>query len=206
MKILIIIIVFVLWSLWGYFSSRVEQVEYTVIEKVGDYEIRDYSPHIGAQVVIQSSNSESMDRGFGIIARYISGDNTKKQSIAMTAPVKEQGLESEKISMTAPVVAKKDGDSKIISFVMPKEYTLETLPTPNDPRIKLVEVPEKRMAALRFSWFRGENRIIKMEEKLLSYLNEDDVEIIGSPSYAGYNAPWTPPWMNRNEILVEINK
>ena len=205
MKIIItIVIILIIWSLWGFFSSRVEQAEYVVVEKNARDEIRDYSPHIEAQTIVDRSNGNSMNSGFGIIAGYIFGGNTKKQDIAMTAPVREQGLESEKISMTAPVIAKEDGDSRIISFVMPKEYSLENLPTPTDPRVKIVEVPAKRMAVLRFSWFRSEDRIEKMEEKLISYLQEDGVEMLGFPSYAGYNAPWTPPWMNRHEILVEI--
>ena len=41
MKILIaIIVLIVVWSLVGYFTSNVEQTEYTVIKKTDNYEIR----------------------------------------------------------------------------------------------------------------------------------------------------------------------
>lgn len=205
MKILLIVIVIImLWSVWGYLSSNVEQAQYTVIKKTDEYEIRQYAAHIEAQTTVEGSYDNALNEGFSIIAKYIFGGNTKKESIAMTAPVREQKQSSEKIAMTAPVVASTQGDSRIISFVMPKNYSLATLPTPNDPRVRLVEVPEKKMAVLRFSWFRNSERIQKMEEQLLTSLAKDTVTTVGSPSYAGYNAPWTPPWMARNEVMIEI--
>jgi hypothetical protein len=124
----------------------------------------------------------------------------------MTAPVTAQRDISEKISMTAPVLATTQGDSHIISFGMPRSYTLETLPKPLDPRVEIAPIPLKRLAALKFSWSRADARVKIMEIKLLSALARDKVELAGSPVYAGYNAPWTPPWMVRNEIMVEIVK
>ncbi|MCX6754769.1 MAG: heme-binding protein [Candidatus Nomurabacteria bacterium] len=204
--ILIILVVLILWSIWGYFGSRVEQSDYTVIEKKKDYEIRNYPAHIVAETAILSSTySNAMNSGFSIVAGYIFGGNTKKEKIAMTAPVVEKSGSSEKISMTAPVIVNTEGDTHVISFGMPRSYSsIETLPIPNDSRVKLREVSAQKMAVLRFSWSRSESRVKKMKEKLLNYLIRDKVEIISTPSYAGYNAPWTPPWMVRNEILVEI--
>ena len=172
------------------------------------YEIREYPAHIVAQTTVQGSYGESMGNGFRIVAGYIFGGNTKKESIAMTAPVVAQKGEGEKISesiaMTAPVVATNNGNSQTISFGMPRSYTLETLPTPNDPRVKIVMIPAKKYAVLQFSWYRSDARIKSMQEKLLSALARDGIATEGSTAYAGYNAPWTPPWMNRNEVLVEV--
>lgn len=198
----------VLWSLWGFFGSRVEQADYTVVKTMRDYEIRDYPAHIVAQTTVQGSYSESLSNGFSIVAGYIFGGNTKKESIAMTAPVvaeKGSGKNgSENIAMTAPVVATTEGGAQTISFGMPRSYTLETLPTPNDPRVQIVMVPAKRYAVLRFSWYRTDARVKSMQEKLLAALARDGVATTGSVAYAGYNAPWTPPWMSRNEVLVEL--
>lgn len=203
---LIIIIILALWSLWGYFSSRVEHTDYNVVQKMADYEIREYPAHIVAQTTVKGTYREALNLGFRIVAGYIFGGNTKKQSIAMTAPVSAQRDISEKISMTAPVLATTQGDSHIISFGMPRSYTLETLPKPLDPRVEIVPIPPKRFAALKFSWSRADARVKTMEIKLLSELARDKVAVAGSPVYAGYNAPWTPPWMVRNEIMVEIVK
>lgn len=195
--IIIALVVLVgLWSAWGYFGSNVEQANYTVVKEMNGYEIREYPEHIVAQTTVQGSFDESLNSGFTILAGYIFGGNTKKESIAMTAPVS--------IAMTAPVMATTDGDSQVISFGMPSSYTLETLPTPNDSRVVIVTVPAKKYAVMKFSWYSSESRIKGLQEKLVSALASDSVEIQGNVSYAGYNAPWTPPWMMRNEVLVEL--
>lgn len=204
------VVVIGLWSVWGFFGSRVEQADYTVLKKMDGYEIREYPQHIVAQTTVNGSYGELMSNGFSIVAGYIFGDNTKKESIAMTAPVVSQKSPAEKVSesiaMTAPVMATTEGDSQIISFGMPRSYTLETLPTPNDSRVTIVVVPTKKYAVMQFSWYRSDARVKKMQAKLLSSLQRDGVVANGSMAYAGYNAPWTPPWMNRNEVLIEITQ
>lgn len=106
--------------------------------------------------------------------------------------------------MTAPVMVKTEGDSQTVSFGMPRNYSLETLPVPNDSRVKIVTVPTKKYAVMRFSWYRSDGRIKSVQAKLLSNLARDGEVVTGDFVYAGYNAPWTPPWMLRNEVLVEI--
>lgn len=206
MYILIIFLVLIaLWSLWGYLSSKVEQTDYVVMKKMNDYEIREYPAHIVAQTIVKGSYKESMNSGFSIVAGYIFGANTKKESIAMTAPVVLQKEKvSENIAMTAPVVATTEGDSHTVSFGMPRSYTLETLPTPNDPRVKIVTIPVRKYAVMQFSWYRTNARVKNMQEKLLLALNRDGIVVVGNMAYAGYNAPFTPPWMIRNEVVIEI--
>jgi effector-binding domain-containing protein len=200
----IIIVLFVLWSVYGYFGSRVEQVTYSVIKKTKEYEMRNYPAHIVAQTTVSGTYEESLNKGFTIVAGYIFGGNIKKEKIAMTAPVVSKEIISEKIAMTAPVLVNTSGEDRTISFGMPRSYTLESLPTPTDPRVKIVEVPEKKYAAMRFSGYRTNGRVENIEKILLEALAIDKIEVVGKPSYAGYNAPWTPPWMIRNEVLVEV--
>lgn len=206
--VIILVAVIILWSVWGFFGSHVEQMDYTVEKKMNGYEIREYPAHLVAQTTIKGSTNGSINSGFSILAGYIFGGNTRKESIAMTAPVVAQNEKnaraSENIAMTAPVIATTEGDSQIISFGMPHSYTLETLPTPNDSRVKIVMIPAKKYAAMRFGWYRSDAKIKSMQEKLLSLLARDGVATEGSAAYAGYNAPWTPPWMTRNEVLVEL--
>lgn len=183
-----IALISLLWSVWGFFGSRVEQVDYVVLKKMNGYEIREYPAHIVAQTKVSGLYRESMSNGFRIIAKYIFGGNIKKDNIAMTAPV----------------VVTTEGDSQMISFGMPRSYKFETLPKPNDPRVETLMIPVKKYGVMRFSWYRSESRIKRMQEKLLSALMRDGVRSEGGLAYAGYNAPWTPPWMMRNEVLVEI--
>ncbi len=203
-----LVVAMALWTAWGFFGSRVEQAAYSVVKKMNGYEIREYPAHIVAQTTVPGSLEDSMSAGFRIVAGYIFGGNTTRERIAMTAPVvakKGDGSQaSERIAMTAPVLATAVGDFQVISFVMPRAYTLETLPKPNDPRVKIVSVPARKYAVQRFSWYRSEARIKRTQEKLLAALARDGIAVQGSIAYAGYNAPWTPPWMTRNEVLVEI--
>ncbi len=207
MKLLLVFgVVLLIWIVWGYFSSRVEQAEYTLVEDKGDYEIRNYSAHIVAQTTVVGSYKESLNRGFTIVASYIFGDNTKKEKIAMTSPVLSQNNlgTGENVAMTAPVLVSMEGESHTISFGMPKGYTLETLPIPNDSRVELVEVPDQKMAAIKFSWFRTDTKVQGKTKELLTALSDDNIDVLGAPYYAGYNGPGTPPFMSKHEILVEI--
>jgi hypothetical protein len=200
----IVLSVAALWSLWGYFSSRVEQASYRVVRQTGDYELREYPAHLVAQTTVAGPYDEALGQGFRIVAGYIFGGNVKREGVSMTAPVTAQSAVSERVAMTAPVQAKAEGASYVISFGMPRSQTLETLPMPTDERVKIVEVPAKKFATRRFSWFRTTGRVEKMEEKLLAALSRDHVEVLGAPVYAGYNAPWTPPWLTRHEVMVEV--
>lgn len=204
------VIIITLWCVWGFFSSRVEQLSYTVLKKTKDYEIREYSSHLVAQTTVTGSYTKSINTGFTILARYIFGGNTKKESIAMTTPVitqKEKSPDSgETVAMTAPVMATVEDNSHTISFSMPRSHTRETLPTPQDSRVQIVVIPTKKYAVLRFSWYRSDVRIKRMQKKLLSMLTRDGVAHKRIPVYAGYNAPFTPPWMIRNEVMVELVK
>ena len=180
----------VVWSIWGYFSSRVEQAAYSVLASKKGYEIRLYPQHLVAQTTVTGSYSESLSQGFRIVAGYIFGGNAKK----------------ERVAMTSPVAASIEGESRTVAFGMPRSHTRDTLPVPTDPRVQIVSIPEKKMAVLRFSWIRTDARIAAKKKELLSSLQKDRVITVGESQYAGYNAPWTPPWMTRHEVLIEIKQ
>lgn len=180
----------------------IEQPKYTVLEELPTYEIREYAPYIVAEVEVSGSRNESLSEGFRLLAGYIFGGNTSKTSIAMTAPVVESV--SEKIAMTAPVVEQVTGATRKVTFSMPSQYTLVTLPTPNDSRVSLYEIPARKMVVKRFSWWASENRFARIQETLLSDLKKDGREVIGTPYSAGYNPPFSAPWMHRNEAMVVV--
>jgi len=204
LSFLVVLLVLVVWSLWGYFSSRVEQTEYSVLKKMDGYEIRNYPEHLVAQTTVTGAYRDALQKGFRIVAGYIFGGNAMKKSISMTAPVVEQKRSGQSIAMTAPVMANIEGESHTIAFGMPRSYTLATLPTPTDSRVTIAQIPSKKMAAKRFTMWRTDTRVQSKKQELLSTLAKDKITTIGEPQYAGYNAPWTPPWMIRNEVLIEI--
>lgn len=168
-------------------------------------ELREYAPLIRAETVVTGPYKESLNDGFRILANYIFGANTGGAKIAMTAPVGAEAAGSgEKIAMTAPVGAEATEAGWRVSFVMPAEYTLDTLPRPLDARVSLRELPSHRVAALRFRGWAGEAAVNERKAELASALREQGLEPQGEPLVAQYNPPWTLPFLRRNEILVAV--
>lgn len=219
--ILIIVgIVLVVWLLYTWLPvDNIEEPKYTLISQADGYEIREYAYYILAETTIigAENRDEASRKGFSIIAGYIFGDNIKKDKISMTVPVNTEESTSEKIAMTAPVNTEKiemtmpvnteeeaDSGAYNISFVMPSKYTLETLPEPNDKRVKLREVLAHKVAVRRFSWTTSESAFTKNEAELLKALSRDGVETVGAVNVARYNTPFTIPFMLRNEVHIEV--
>lgn len=183
----------------------IEEPKYNVIEQSGDFELREYAPKIIAETVISGDLDDASSAGFKRIADYIFGNNTASaggnEKISMTAPVTMEA-KSEKMSMTAPVtMEKKDGKWRM-DFVMPSQYTMQTLPKPNNPDVRLREVPSQQYAVIRFSWFAGDEKVTKKTSELLAWMKEKNITPKGSPELARYNPPWTPPFMRRNEVMI----
>lgn len=189
----------------------IEEPKYTIIEKNDTYEIRQYAPYLVAQTEVQGTFDEMGRKAFRILFKYISGSNQQRSKIKMTAPViqEDSDKQGEKISMTAPVIQeidKNDPQSAMISFVMPENYKLNTLPLPLDKRIILKEVPEKTVAVLTYSGSWSKSKYKQNEEKLFRSLNEAGIKTIGKPVFARYNSPFALWFLRRNEIMIEVDK
>lgn len=183
-------------------SMAIEEAPYNLVKSDGSFEIRDYGSYLLAETLVEGDFEDAGSNAFRRLFRYISGDNTAKSEIAMTAPVAQ--TTSEKIEMTAPVGQEKSGDKWVVSFMMPATYTMETLPVPDDTKITLRQVPPRRMAAVRYSGFWSEKNYQKNKLKLESWLQKEGLSVIGPPVWARYNAPFVPWFMRRNEILMPV--
>ena len=187
----------------GPIMSNVEQPNYDVLSSsTDDIEIRRYAPMVIAEVEVRGAREEAISDGFRLLADYIFGNNTTQQDIAMTAPVQQQA--NKKIAMTAPVQQQSSGDRWKVSFVMPAEYSLATLPEPNNEQVKLKQIPAKDFIAIQFSGTNSKQNITKHERQLRQYIERNNIQTLGSPKYAFYNPPWTLPFMRRNEVMIEI--
>jgi hypothetical protein len=184
--------------------SNVEQPNYEVISSESNIDIRQYAPIIIAETEVQGEREEAIGKGFRLLADYIFGNNTVKQEIAMTAPVQQQN--SEKIAMTAPVQQQSQDGVWKVSFVMPMEYSIDTLPKPNNEKVTLKEVLEKRYVVIQFSGLNSNENIAQHEKMLMQYIEANQIKIAGPPKYAFYNPPWTLPFMKRNEIMLELEE
>ena len=112
----------------------IKEAAYTVERTDGDFQVRRYSPQVVAETVVDGTLEEAGNKAFRPLFNYISGANRSKGKIAMTAPVAQQ-REGEKIAMTAPVGQEALSNQWAVTFMMPTNYTMETLPEPTDEKV-----------------------------------------------------------------------
>lgn len=195
---------FLLFTLCGNAAMAIEEPAYEVLLETRYYEVRRYQPYIVAEVDVDDDFKRAGNSAFRVLAGYIFGDNEPQQKMEMTAPVESR--EGVRMNMTAPVTSQAGTGAGryTYAFVMERKYTMDTLPEPTNPDIRLVQRPERVMAVHRYSGTWSEERYREHEKTLLDALAVDRVEITASPVFARYNAPFTPWFLRRNEIMVEI--
>jgi hypothetical protein len=157
----------------------VKEAKYRLIKILDKVEIRLYKNLIIAGVAGYG------DGGFDLLFNYISGNNTTKANL----------------EMTSPVLSEKDS----IAFVMPEEYTLENTPKPNDERIKIQQIPERHVAALKFSGRWTTSNFTKKSKQLLKELQASNIKMKRNIFTMRYSGPLTPGFMRRNEVATEID-
>ena len=186
----------------------IEEPDYEILLTTKYYEIRRYEPYIVAEVDVEGDMGKAGNKAFRILAGYIFGNNQPGEKMAMTAPVESQpkGV-GEKMAMTAPVLSdtpQTDRSVYTYAFVMEDKYTLETLPAPVDSRIRIRQKPPRTVAVHRYSGGWSEGKYRKQEATFLEALATDRVKTNGEPMLARYNGPFTPWFMRRNEIQIEV--
>ena len=186
--------------------AAIEEPNYSVIEKDGAFELRNYEPKIIAEVLVSGNMKQASNKGFKLIAGYIFGGNTSQQGniekINMTAPVTVTANRSEKISMTAPVTMKASDNQWLVHFVMPSKYTMATLPKPNNDAVMLRQVPSRKYAVVRFSGLAGARKVDNITTQLETWVSKKGITPIGKAELSRYNPPWTLPFLRRNEIMI----
>ena len=187
----------------GTAMANTEEPEFTLVLKEEAFELRDYAPMIAAEVSVDGDRDSAVSAGFRILAGYIFGGNAGSAKIDMTAPVTQS--KGETIAMTAPVTQTGAAGVWAIRFMMPKAYTIASLPKPNDARIRFVEIPGRRVAVLRFSGLWSDSNLMSHREELAALLKAKKLKPQGEPSFAFYDPPWQPFFWRRNEIMWEVS-
>jgi hypothetical protein len=198
-----------LYALMTGFAMALEEPEFELLQTADDYEVRRYADYIVAEVdVAADTMDDAGNDAFRVLAGYIFGKNEPGEKMSMTAPVESRPSENGvRMNMTAPVESRPagDGNAYTYAFVMERQYTLETLPKPLDPRIHLTARPSRVMAVRRYSGSWSEKNYRKNETALLDALRAAAVRTIGVPELARYNSPFTPWFLRRNEVMIEID-
>jgi len=188
-------------------AMAIEEPKFTLLEKDNAFELRAYAPKIIAEVVVDGNMREASSKGFRLIADFIFGNNTvqsgKSEKISMTAPVSVEPR-SDKISMTSPVGVQQASKGWKVYFVMPSQYTLETLPKPKSPLVSIKQRSSQKFAVIRFSGLVDEEKMEKKVAELKQWTDNKKLKVLGNPELARYNPPWTLPFLRRNEVMLEV--
>ena len=171
----------------GLFQSdtKTEHQKYEVITSQKEFEIRYYPPAILASVDMGGSYDQSRNSGFGTLAGYIFGGNEQNMQISMTAPVRI--TESE----------------RIMSFVMPSEYSIQELPKPKSSKVKLHTSEPQYVAVVRFGGWASDRKISEMKTRLSELIKQAGLKHNGKFEFLGYNPPYQLA-NRRNEVLVPL--
>ena len=195
MKIILIIAGFILMGvvvvqLFAFKSQRnIETYNYIVQKKYDSFEIRTYEKTLFTTVQLPTSDfKNSSGKGFSVLAGYIFGGNDRNEKISMTSPV-----------------AMSIEDSMTMMFMVPKKYSLDELPKPNNSLITFQEVPSKTVAAIRFSGWANDLKIEKYKRELILSLEKEGINYNDQFYFFGYNAPYEL-FNRRNEIIVELQQ
>lgn len=184
-----------------------EEPAFTSSFKAGAFEVRSYPALLAAQVTVTGTRDEASRAGFKLLAGYIFGGNTRRQSINMTAPVVQSKPGNETIAMTAPVIQSAmsgRAESWTVRFIMPANFTMDTLPTPNDSKVHLMALPPARFAVVMFSGLAHEDDVIQRTGELTNFMAEHALRAAGPPALARYNPPWTLWFLRRNEVHIPV--
>ncbi len=189
-------------------AMAIEEPRFEVLEQDGAFELRKYAPYLVAETRVEAEFESAGNVAFQRLFRYISGDNTTQQKIAMTAPVTQSRSDAkgEKIAMTAPVAQQADGTGYRVAFIVPAKYTLETVPQPSNPNVEIRAVPARLVAAWRYSGRWTAANYQEHEAELRRAIAARGLEVTGEPILARYNPPFMPSFLRRNEVLIPVER
>lgn len=184
-------------------TEGVEEPSFALRLSDGNFEVREYAPTIVAETTVQGDAWGTRFEGFGPLADYIFAKDRAGEKIAMTAPVTQ--APREKIAMTAPVTQQAGkGDAWTIAFTMPAGSTMQSLPPPASSDVKLIEQPSRTMAVYRFTGLAADSDMASAQRVLMEKVASAGLKPSGEPVFAFYDPPWTPAFLRRNEVMIEV--
>lgn len=173
---------FLFFSLHFALVQSYETQAYKVVESINLIEIRYYPPAMKVRI----ESPKRINTNFNTLFRYISGNNTT----------------GEKIAMTTPVYMDKNGSLEVMEFVLPAKYDT-VAPSPKGKGVEVYQAKAGFFAAIRYSGYSNETKERVYQEELINALKQANIEILGSPVVLSYDAPYKF-YNRRNEILVEV--
>lgn len=174
---------------WSTSRAAYESAKYRVIEVDQAFEIREY-PQLKLVSTPMNFSSQGNDGSFMRLFQYISGGNSKQQKVSMTTPV---FMDPEREDSTGQM-----------AFVIPSQVADEGVPEPSNQHVNIREREAGLFAVRRFAGRVSEQSIRDQESRLRQWLSAKGHDVAGELEVAGYDPPWMPSPLRRNEVLVRI--
>ncbi|MDP9988862.1 hypothetical protein J2S98_004051 [Arthrobacter oryzae] len=190
-----------------------EQQPYELVRRYPHFELRRYPDYAVAEVTVTASFDRAGNAAFRYLFNYISGNNTARQKLAMTAPVlQEPRLGPQKLAMTAPVLQSGPlpGSGQpaefTVAFVLPAGVTAETAPAPTDPKVRVRGVPGSLAAVVGFSGGGSDSAFEKRNKGLQAALTLAGLTPVGPPRFARFDPPFKPWFLRHNEVVQDVRE
>ena len=186
-----------------------EQQPYELVRRYPHFELRRYPDYVVAEVTVRADFDRAGNAAFRHLFNYISGSNTARQKLAMTAPVLQEAG-PQKLAMTTPVLQSGPlaGSGKpaefSVAFVLPAGVDAETAPVPTDPEVTVRAVPGSLAAVLGFSGSGSASAFEKRNTGLQAALTLAGLTPVGPPRFARFDPPFKPWFLRHNEVVQDV--
>jgi hypothetical protein len=197
----VLLILTIVNGILGTTTMAIEEPAYEVLNTYPEFELRRYGPTLVAETRVSGDFEGAGNEAFRRLADFIFGNNVPGTKIEMTAPVIQRARSVPEGREPSP--AEPRGDY-VLSFVMPRGFSPDTLPAPKDPAIEIRSEPPRSLATRRYSGRWTWENYHDNEAVLLDAVRAQGLIPVGHTLYARYNAPFTPWFLRRNEVLVEV--
>lgn len=170
-----------------------QRQEYRVLRRYKDFEVREYLPCVLAEVRVSAEYSEAGGAAFSRLFQYISKGNKNSEKIAMTAPV----IATQKDNSTS-------SNEWFVSFVMPSGSTFGHLPHPNDPQVVLRDLGSEVCIALSFKGKADKRLSDQKIRELREAAIKENISMSDESRICRFDPPFKPGFLQYNEIVIPI--
>ena len=170
-----------------------QRQEFRVVETYRDFEIREYKPCVIAEVKVAADYSSASSRAFSSLFGYISSGNNNSEKISMTAPV---------ISAQRP----DDSETWYVSFVMPAGSEFVNMPQPNDSKVLLRDLDSEICVASSFRGKASAELSKKIEVQLRAAAAKENLTLSEETRICRFDPPFKPGFLQYNEIVIPISR
>ena len=177
-------------SIPGFFGIRLDHhPDHTVLKQETDFEVRQYGNLSVAKTLSNSTYETSSKNSFMHLAGYIFGGNKNHKNMAMTSPV----------------FIERKPSGWLMTFILPKNLSSESIPAPTDKLVELSTESSKKWAVMKYSGIPNESLMKEMADKLMLAIKKSGhYRVTSDPRWAQYDGPMVIPFLRRNEVQIEV--